>query len=126
MLKEIVISNRIPIETILTGDVNTIIRISEKNKWRQGSIFDLKCSHQDKESIKVIIVESTEQIAENISEEVLTKCYYKNREKFLQNWEKWYQRWESSAWVVKFGLLPPNPCSIAIVCQTFNGKDYNN
>jgi hypothetical protein len=106
MLKEIVISNRIPIETILTGDVNTIIRISEKNKWRQGSIFDLKCSHQDKESIKVIIVESTEQIAENISEEVLTKCYYKNREKFLQNWEKWYQRWESSAWVVKFGVLP--------------------
>jgi hypothetical protein len=109
MLKEIVISNRIPIDAVLNGDVNTIIRISEKNKWKAGDIFDLKCSHREKESIKVIIVESTEQIAENISEEVLIKCYYKNREKFLQNWEKWYQRWESSAWVVKFGLLPPNP-----------------
>jgi hypothetical protein len=108
MLKEIVISNRIPIETILNGDVNHIIRISEKNKWSQGAIFDLKCSHKDKESIKVIIVESTEQVAEDISEEVLTKCYYRNREKFQEKWEKWYQRWESSAWVVKFGLLPSN------------------
>ena len=73
-----------------------------------GAIFDLKCSHQDKESIKVIIVESTEQVAKDISEEVLNKCYYKTKEKFRQQWEKWYQRWESSAWVVKFGLLPSN------------------
>ena len=107
MLKEIVISNRIPIDAVLNGDVNTIIRISEKNKWKTGAIFDLKCSHRDKESIKVIIEESTEQIAKDISEEVLTKCYYKNREKFLQNWEKWYQKWESSAWVIKFSITHP-------------------
>lgn len=106
VLKEIVISNRIPRNAVLNGDVNTIIRISQKNKWSPGSIFDLKCSHKDKESIKVIIEESTEQVAKDISEEVLTKCYYRNREKFRQQWEKWYQRWESSAWVVKFGLLP--------------------
>lgn len=107
-INEIIISHRIPKEAILNGEVNTIIRIAAKNKWSQGSIFDLKCSHQDKESIKVIIVESTEQIAENISEEVLTKCYYRNREKFREKWEKWYQKWESNAWVVKFGLLPSN------------------
>jgi hypothetical protein len=95
MLKEIVISNRIPIDAVLNGDVNTIIRISEKNKWRQGSIFDLKCSHIDKESIKVIIVDSKELLAKDISEEVLSKCYYRNREKFREKWEKWYQRWES-------------------------------
>lgn len=106
MLKEIVISNRIPIETILNGDVNHIIRISEKNKWRQGSIFDLKC-HKDKESTKVIIIESTEQVAKDISEEVLTKCYYRNREKFQEKWEKWYQRWDASAWVVKFSVTNP-------------------
>jgi len=108
MLKEIVISNRIPINAVLNGDVNTIIRISEKNKWRQGSIFDLKCSHIDKESIKVIIVEATEQVAKDISEDVLTKCYYRNPEKFRQQWEKWYQKWDASSWVVKFGLLPSN------------------
>jgi hypothetical protein len=94
MLKEIVISHRIPIETILKGEVNHIIRISEKNKWRTGAIFDLKCSHRDKESIKVVIEESTEQGAKDISEEVLNKCYYKNREKFREKWEKWYQKWE--------------------------------
>jgi len=108
MLKEIVISNRIPIDAVLNGDVNTIIRISEKNKWRQDSIFDLKCSHRDKESIKVVIVDSKELLAKDISEEVLSKCYYRNREKFREKWEKWYQRWDASAWVVKFGLLPSN------------------
>ncbi len=106
MLKEIVISNRIPIDAVLNGDVNTIIRISEKNKWRQGSIFDLKCSHKDSESIKVIIEETTEQVAKDISEEVLNKCYYRNREKFREKWEIWNQKWESSGWVIKFGLLP--------------------
>src|SRR5659263_631680 len=107
MLKEIVISNRIPIETILNGDVNHIIRISEKNKWSQGAIFDLKCSHKDKESIKVIIVESTEQVAEDISEDVLGKCYYGNGEKFRGKGENGYKKGESSAWVVNFGLFPP-------------------
>ncbi|OGM12037.1 hypothetical protein A2Z22_01890 [Candidatus Woesebacteria bacterium RBG_16_34_12] len=106
MINEIIISHRIPIETIISGEVNHIIRIGAKNKWTAGSIFDLKCSHRDNESTKVIIEESTEQVAKDISEEVLTKCYYRNREKFRQNWEKWYQRWESSAWVIKFGLLP--------------------
>jgi len=53
-------------------------------------------------------VDSKEQVAKSISEEVLVKSYYKNKEKFRQNWEKWYQRWESSAWVIKFGLLPSN------------------
>ena len=107
MLKEIVISNRIPINAVLNGDVNTIIRISEKNKWKPGAIFDLKCSHRDKESIKVIIEESTEQIAKDISEEVLTKCYFRNQEKFREKWEIWNQKWEmGSAWVIKFGLLP--------------------
>ena len=108
MINEIVISNRIPINAVLNGEVNTIIRISDKKKWRTGAIFRLKCSHRDKESIKVIIVESTEQVAKDISEEVLVKSYYKNKEKFRHNWEKWYQRWESSAWVIKFGLLLPN------------------
>lgn len=107
MLKEIVISHRIPIETILKGEVNHIIRISEKNKWKPGSIFYLKCSHRDKESIRVIIVESTEQVAKDISEEVLTKCFYRNREKFREKWEIWNQNWEmGSAWVIKFDLLP--------------------
>jgi len=108
MLKEIVISHRIPIETILKGEVNHIIRISEKNKWKPGSIFYLKCSHKDPESIKVIIEESTEQVGKYIPDEVLLKCYYRNKEKFRQQWEKWYQKWDASAWVIKFGLLPSN------------------
>lgn len=103
MINEIVISHRIPIEKIISGEVNYIIRIAEKNKWRPGSIFYLKCSHQDKESMKVIIEDSKEQVAKDISEEVLTKCYYKNLEKFRQQWEKWYQRLESSAWVISAG-----------------------
>ena len=81
MLKEIIISHRIPIETILKGEVNHIIRISEKNKWKPGSIFYLKCSHKDPESIKVIIEESTEQVAKYISVEVLIKMLlHKQRE----------------------------------------------
>jgi hypothetical protein len=107
MLKEIVISHRIPIETILKGEVNHIIRISEKNKWKPGSIFYLKCSHKDPESIKVIIEDSKEQVAKDISEEVLTKCYYRNREKFREKREKWYQRWDARAWVVKFSVSHP-------------------
>ena len=108
LINEIVISNRIPRNAVLNGDVNTIIRIASKNKWSPGSIFDLKCSHKDSKSMKVIIEDSKEQVAKDISEEVLTKCYYRNREKFRQQWEKWYQRWDSNAWVVKFGVLPSN------------------
>jgi hypothetical protein len=70
-INEIIVTNRIPHEAILNGEVNTIIRIAEKNKWSPGSIFELKFSYKDKESIKVVIEESKEQVAKFISEEVL-------------------------------------------------------
>ena len=108
IINEIIISKRIPIEAILSGEVNQIIRIAWKNKWSTGAIFGLKCSFKDKDSIKVIIVESKEQVAKNISDEVLDKCYYKNREKFREEWQKWYQEWDSTAWVIKFKLSDVN------------------
>ena len=88
MINEIVISHRIPIEKIISGEVNHIIRIAAKNKWSPGSIFDLKCSHKDSESMKVIIEDSKEQVAKDISEEVLTKCYYTGCPKTQSNCPK--------------------------------------
>jgi len=109
-INEIIVTNRIPKEAILNGEVDTVIRIAKKNRWSQGSIFELKFSYKDKESIRVLIEDSKEQVAKNISDEVLNKCFFSNREKFRYYWEeKWYQKWDARAWVVKFGLLSYNP-----------------
>ena len=108
MINEIIISNRIPKEAILSGEVNTIIRIADKNKWKTGSIFGLKFSYKDKESITVIIEDSKEQVAKDISDEVLITSGYKNRNKFREQWEeKWNQKWNSKAWVIKFSFTHP-------------------
>jgi len=107
-INEIIVTNRIPKEAILCGEVNTILRIAKKNKWSPGSIFELKFSYKDKESIKVVIEESKEQVAKYISEEVLYQCFFKTRGKFREYWEeKWYQRWDARAWVVKFKVTYP-------------------
>jgi len=107
-INEIIVTHRIPHEAILNGEVNTIIRIAKKNKWSPGSIFELKFSYKDKESIKVVIEDSKEQEAKYISEEVLNQCFFKNRGKFRYYWEeKWYQKWDARAWVVKFKVTHP-------------------
>lgn len=105
-INEIIVSKRIPREAILKGDVNHIIRIANKNKWSKNSVFELKESRLDKKPIKVIILDSSEQVAKRIPEEILTKCYYRNQDDFKNKWvEKWHQKWDGEAWVVKFGLL---------------------
>jgi len=103
---EIILSKRIPKEAILSGEVNHLIRLAEKNKWSKGSVFELKYSYMDKESIEVVIVDSIEQVAKYISEDVLIKAYYHNKDEFRQQWERWSQKWNdySNAWVIEFKL----------------------
>lgn len=109
MLNEIVLSHRIPKEAILRGDVNHLIRIADKNKWSEGSPFYLKETHWDEKPIKIIIVESSEQVAKRISEDILVKAYYRNRDDFKFKWEeKWYQKWDAKAWVIEFRLFNGN------------------
>jgi len=107
IINEIIISNRIPRTAVLTGEVNTIIRIADKNKWRPGSIFGVKFSNKDKESIPVLIEESKEVVARDISAEVLLTSGYKNQNKFREQWENWNQKWNSKAWVIKFSVTHP-------------------
>ncbi len=106
MINDIVISNRIPKDAILSGKVTHLVRISAKNKWRTNSIFDLKYSYVDERSIKVRIIESLEQQVKCISEDVLKRCYYRNQAEFKEQWEKCFQQWDDNAkaWVVKFEL----------------------
>ena len=106
MINEIIVSRRIPKEAILSGKVNYLIRLAEKNKWSKGSIFQLKYSYMDKEAIEVVIVDSREQVAKYISEDVLAKAYYKNQEEFKNQWQKWSQKYDdyASAWVIEFKL----------------------
>jgi len=105
MLNEIIISHRIPKEAILSCDVNHLIRIADKKKWSEGLLFYLKDSHWDESPIKVVIVSAKKQIAKDIPEEVLRKCYYRNQKEFKTLWEeKWYQKWDANAWVIKFKL----------------------
>lgn len=108
MLNEIIFSKRIPKEAIINGDVNHLIRIADKNKWSKNSVFELKESHLDENSIKIIIVSSNEYIAKCIPNYVLKGCYYKNREEFEKQWERLCQKWEGKAWVIKFRLLNGN------------------
>jgi hypothetical protein len=67
--------------------------------------FNLKISRWDKNSIKVIIIKSSVQVAKDIAEDILRKCYYQNQDDFKSQWqEKWYQKWDGMAWVIKFRL----------------------
>jgi len=68
----------------------------------------LKFSNKDKESIPVIIEDSKEQVARDISAEVLITSGYKNRNIFREQWEEnWNQKWNSKAWVIKFSVTHP-------------------
>ncbi len=107
MINDIIISKRIPKEAILSGKVTYIVRISKKNKWSKDSIFEIKFSYLDEQSIQVRIIELLEQQVKCISEDVLKRCYYRNQAEFKDQWEKWFQNWDNGAkaWVVAFKLL---------------------
>lgn len=106
MINDIIVSKRIPKEAILCGKVTHFIRISKKNKWTENSIFELKYSFLDEQSLKVRILKSLEQQVKSISEDILKQCYFKNQAEFKDQWEKCYQNWDdnSKAWVIAFEL----------------------
>lgn len=110
MVNEIILSKRIPAKAILSGEVNHFIRIADKQKWKNGSLFELKSSYRSNDNlIEIIVVNSEEVVANCIPEDVLRKCYYRNREEFKTKWEdNWYQQWEGKCWLIKFKLRGRN------------------
>lgn len=103
---EIIISERILPKDILSGKIDHLIRISDKDKWTKNSIFQLKESFTSPTSIDIIIISSNLVKVIDIPLEILNRCGYKNQDEFKQQWENWFQDWDDNAiaWLIFFNI----------------------
>lgn len=110
-LSEIIISDKINKEDILSGKIDYLIRIGDKNKWTSGSIFDLKSSHISDNFTQIRILSSTLIKVTEIPINILNRSGYKIQIDFIQQWERWFQKWNdnSFAWIIHFEIYNPQP-----------------
>lgn len=106
---EIIISNKILIADVLSRKIDYLIRIGDKNKWTNGTIFDMKESFTSKTSIPVRIISSEKVYVDQLSFDILTRCGYQSQAKFKSQWEDWFQTWDifATAWLIHFELYIP-------------------
>ncbi len=103
---EIILPHRIILPDILSGKIDHLIRLSDKNKWTKNSIFDLKESYTSSNSIEIIIISSDLVKVTEIPVNTLSRCGYKSQSDFKHQWESWFQTWDSDsfAWIIFFAL----------------------
>ncbi len=101
---EIIISNRLLLDDVNSGKIDYLIRIGSKNKWTVGTVFELKTSHTENNSIQIKILSSEQIPVKNIPVSLLSRCGYRSQEEFKSQWEDWYQSWDdmSGAWLIHF------------------------
>lgn len=103
-LMEIIISSKIDPNLIVQDKITHAIRISEKNKWTNNSVFILRQS-ESKSPTKIVKIISSElyRITE-IPDSIFIKCGYKSKEDFKSQWDSWSQKWDysSKVWVINF------------------------
>jgi len=106
---EIIISNRLLLDDIISRKIDYLIRISSKNRWTIGSIFELKTSHITTNSIQIKILSSEQMPVKDIPISLLPRCGYRSQSDFKKQWEEWFQIWNdtSEAWLIHFELYTP-------------------
>lgn len=108
-MSDIILPKRIDKKSVISGEINYLIRIGNKNKWTRNSIHNLKSTHNDPDPIKITIIKSEQIYVTNLSLNILKHCGYSTIDSFKEQWENWYQTYDdfAKAWLINFELLRP-------------------
>jgi len=82
MSNELILPRRITKSQIISGNVDYLIRIGDKNKWSRNAVFNVKESHIDSNPISVVILKSEQVYITNLSLDILKRCGYNSKNDF--------------------------------------------